>query len=114
MVNYQVREMGKLAECELNGDLNLLALPWIREVFWKGLSEVDELHIVFGDVSIVDLSFLQLLCSAHRTYEEKGKKLTLPRELPPTVMDMIKRSGFSRVKGCPHDRNNTCLWLREV
>jgi len=59
------------------------------------------------DAQEVDLSFLQLLCAAHRTAAARGAAFMLSGlESAEPVLRLIQEAGAERAVGCPED----CLW----
>jgi hypothetical protein len=59
----------------------------------------------------VDLAFLQLLCSAHRTAVSAGKLLRLDAGSSPLFLRQLAAAGFVRHSGCMLDCGNSCLWV---
>lgn len=65
------------------------------------------IDLYLHDVQEADLSFLQLLCSAHRTAGARGAAFTLGGlESADPVRRLIHAAGAERGVGCPEG----CLW----
>ena len=62
------------------------------------------------NVREMDIAFLQLLCSAHRTAADEKKFFTIDgdREL---FLALLSKSGFQRHIGCRDNDRYPCLWL---
>jgi ABC-type transporter Mla MlaB component len=59
------------------------------------------------DVQEADLTFLQLLCSAHRTAAARGASFVLSGlETAEPVLRLIHEAGAERDAGCPE----VCVW----
>lgn len=58
----------------------------------------------------MDLSFLQLICSAHRTARSQKKNLSLALEGNDCIKDVLMMSGFDRHCGCGSDEAEPCIW----
>ena len=98
-------EMGILV---LQGPLTLARGKEIKKSVESAIEEGGEMEIRFGDVPEADLSFLQTLCAASRTAEERGVRLTIrDEELPDALAGVLEASGFANHRGCPADR---CMW----
>lgn len=78
------------------------------------LKEAFELHdvvsITFRDITNVDLTGLQLLCSAHRTANAANKVLHFPESLPELIWQTVRLGGFIRRKGCSFSPKTDCLF----
>ena len=95
----------------LEGDLTLPRAEELKGLFVKALATADSVHIRFGAVHDVDLSLLQLFCSAHRSAESAKKQLTIEGAAPKTLTEAANAAGYSRLTGCKLDSDKTCLWV---
>jgi ABC-type transporter Mla MlaB component len=100
-------------ELVLKGELVLNRITSLQEEIQTALENSDHVLIKLSEASTVDLAFLQLLCSAHRTALLLDKSLTLDADLPEDFHRKTAEAGFSRHLGCRHDNQNSCLWLRQ-
>ena len=95
----------------LEGDLTLPQAPEIRTAFMKALVEADDVLICFGNVRELDLSCLQLLCSAHRSAARLKKRVRFEGDVPKKLYDAADIAGYSHLKGCKFDAGKSCLWI---
>ena len=95
----------------LDGDVTLQQAEELRCVLIKALVDADEVSLEMEKVQKVDLSCLQLLCSAHRSATRFEKKLVFSGCPPQALKDAVEVSGFSRVTGCRLDCDKSCLWM---
>ena len=93
----------------LTGDLNVSHAAELRSRLEESLQTSDAICITLRDISNIDFSCLQLLCSAHRTAVAAGKTLILGSPLPPEIRQIIRQSGFFHQKGCSFSPNTNCL-----
>ncbi len=106
----------KLAESNVNnsvkleGSLTVERAAELKSVLVESLSRMDRLHLVFENVTEVDISFLQLLCAAHHTAARKKKKLTLDGHRPELLRSAVAEAGFVRQEGCAIDVREICIW----
>jgi len=61
-----------------------------------------------------DLSFLQLLCSAHRTFTTFDQPFTIAGRVPEPLLKIIAAAGYQRERGCPLDSTHSCLWVGRI
>jgi len=93
------------------GELTVKRAPEIRELLLKSLSKSQRVEVEIGEVTNVDLSFLQLMCSAHRSAGERGKSLVLFNQDELLFTEAKEIAGFINGKKCKHNLNNNCLWM---
>jgi ABC-type transporter Mla MlaB component len=95
----------------LEGELTLQQASEIRTAFIKALVESDNVLVRFGNVRELDLSCLQLLCSAHRSAARLKKRVRFEGDIPRKLSDAADTAGYSHLKGCELDTENSCLWI---
>ena len=95
----------------LDGEVTLQQAEELRRVLIKALVDAEEVSLDMEKVEKVDLSCLQLLCSAHRSATRFKKKFAFSGCPPQALRDAVEISGFSRVTGCKLDCDKSCLWM---
>ena len=96
----------------LRGDLSLTRGRELRELLLKALREGGEAVLEFSEYTGADLSFLQLLCAAHRTAVRMGSSLRLGSSMPREFFETARAAGYLRDKCCTYSNDESCLWLR--
>jgi anti-anti-sigma regulatory factor len=96
----------------VDGDATLQQAEELRRVLIKALVDADEVSLDMDKVEKVDLSCLQLLCSAHRSATRFKKKFAFSGCPPQALREAVEASGFSRVTGCRLDCDKSCLWVK--
>jgi len=94
----------------LRGDLTIAHAADLKQLLHESLDRSQRIAVRLEDVTAVDLSCLQLLCSAHRTASTLDKRLTLEGARPSLFRQAMQQAGFMRQKGCSLNHNTTCLW----
>ena len=84
----------------------------LKSILLSALADMKEIVLDVGKVVDVDLSCLQILCSAHRSAMTQKKELRLPAPLPVVFKRAVEEAGYFRRAGCSLDRAETCLWLK--
>jgi anti-anti-sigma regulatory factor len=95
---------------KFKGDLTIEHAAELQAFLLESLNQRDRLHLVFENVTEVDISFLQLLCSAHRTAVKTNKTLILDGHRPEPLRLAVVDGGFVRQEGCVLDVRHTCIW----
>ena len=110
MSDFSAGEAGRETELVLDGPLTIENASAIRKKLISMLIREDKTVVCIDSDVPVDLSFLQLLCSAHRTASNLGKSLTLRHQSSGYFPAAVENAAYNRRKGCVHDRYGTCLW----
>jgi ABC-type transporter Mla MlaB component len=111
-MEFKIEQVGK-GILILDDPLTIHRAGEIRNILAGSLEQVDQLAIAFADVKEVDLSCLQLLCSAHRTSRQLMKNLFL-KDPPEALHKAAEDAGYFQRVGCTPDSHNRCLWIREA
>jgi anti-anti-sigma regulatory factor len=106
------RPAGNQGIVKLEGSLTVSQAEELRMRLIKTIIDVDQVRVEFGSVSEVDLSCLQLLCSAHRSATRMSKRLFLSKNWPEPFKKAVEDSGYSRHTGCRLDSDRSCLWVK--
>ena len=92
------------------GSLTIENAAVIRKKLIAALIKEDALKVCIDADAAVDISFLQLLCSAHRTASKLGKSFTLGCAASGNFLKAGAGAGYFRKRGCAREREETCLW----
>jgi ABC-type transporter Mla MlaB component len=100
-------EPGALA---MSGALTVVNAVEILKRVRDALAQTDDLLVTVDEDSEVDVSFLQILCSAHRTAAAQNKCFKLNIKKTRAFEGAARAAGYIRRKGCSRDRDGSCLW----
>ncbi len=93
-----------------DGDLTLGVVGAMAEKVRATLREADQVLVLLDGVDDIDLSVLQLLCSAHRSAAAMGKVLVLDGAISRTLALKVVEAGFHRHMGCSFVNGHHCIW----
>ena len=110
MIDIKAEESDKNTTLTIGGELTVQNASALQGIFIRSLESSSNLTINLEGVTDIDLSFLQLLCSAHRTSTDLKKNLTLSGACSEVFRDVVRSAGFLRRTGCANDRNKKCIW----
>ena len=96
----------------LGGDLTIARAGELRQIISEALNTGDQILLACSESADVDLSFLQLVCSAHRTALESNSLLRLSDTLEKHLFIKAGEAGYFRDTACRSDKNHECFWLR--
>ena len=97
----------------LEGEAKIENIAEIKEKFIEILNSAEGLELDYQGLKDTDLSFLQLLCSAHRTFMSKGKYFKFAGDVTEELAKNVDKHGYRRHVGCKYDKDCTCIWKLE-
>ena len=103
----------EMTELVWQGELNVQRIAELKGELQQALAAANRVMIRFEQVEEVDISFLQLLCSGHRTAGISGKELAIAGDVPECFTRTLRLAGFNRHTGCKFSAGNCCLWKTE-
>lgn len=103
---------GTEGELIMNGALTIENAAGIRNAVGEALAATDSLVLTIGENADVDVTFLQILCSAHRTSVKAKKRLDVNTSRGSIFFRVLSESGLDSRNGCSHNRDGGCLWKR--
>lgn len=92
----------------LDGGLSIDGAAGLKAALQDALAAHERLRLAFGRVEEADVSFLQLLCSAHRTFRKAGRSLVVEGKIPGPLVEIMARAGFYH--RCCGMEDTDCLW----
>ncbi len=95
----------------LSGALKIENAAEIRMKLIDMIEKEDRVVITVGEDAEADLSFFQLICSAHRTAVRLNRSFGVASVRPQTFIRSSKAAGFLREKGCACDLMGDCVWV---
>lgn len=77
----------------------------------QGLAEANTVVIVFEPEMEIDITALQLFCSACATAAAEGKQCLYRGQPPRALIDLLAAAGAERHQHCSKNHNTTCFRL---
>ncbi len=103
-------ESGRTGTLPLEGEMNIRRASDLKRILLQAHDDADNLILNLEGVTGADVSGLQLLCALHRTVLQTQKRLTVIGIASPSFRLAVRDAGFERERGCPLDRDQSCLW----
>ncbi len=111
-ITFRDQQSGKQGTITLDGNLTVAQAEGLRTLLIKALIDAERVRVDFGTVTDVDLSCIQLLCSAHRSAGRMKRSFSLSGDWPEPFKKIVEEAGYSRLAGCRLDVGHSCLWVR--
>ena len=103
----------EVMELSFEGEVTIQKAVEIKLQLVAALESSGGLVLNLQEVSMADLTFLQLLCSAHRTAHNSGKSMRLTN-VSEAVDSAVNMAGFVRDNmSCGQGCSDNCLWLED-
>ncbi len=96
----------------LSGELTIAHAVELKAAIREALDMTARVIVDLRSATGMDLSVLQLLCSAHRSAIGSGKRFELKGEDVPPLPEIRRAAGFARHRGCDFNPNENCLWVK--
>lgn len=112
MTNFKKKKSGKVRTLVLDGDLTIQHAAKLKKAFDGSFDGVKKLVLNLDKVDEIDLSGLQILCSAHRTSAKMEKELIIDGECPEVLKNVMEKAAFTRRAGCSKDYQKSCFWIK--
>lgn len=101
---------GKEGVLSLTGNLTMVEALETKKTLLEAIQSVDRLHLDLQAIESVDVSFIQLMCAAHRECFLSSKEIFIQGDVPDTIEDFLERAGYSKQHGCYSEALASCLW----
>lgn len=106
-----ITEEGKV-RVMLDGDLTVANAAVLKDLLLEALAAGGEhVEVDLEGVTGLDLSFLQMMCSASRTARNRGKELILTGTKGGVLLSARKAAGYIRHLGCSYNPTKSCIWV---
>lgn len=108
------QDSGMVGRLSLQGEMTISGMSSMKEAFQKGIDSSDMLVVDCAGVAAIDISGMQLLCSAHRSAVSLGKSLIAENLTEGQLSSSLDEAGFRRHKACPlAPKGEPCIWVAE-
>lgn len=103
---------GKTIVLTLTDDLTIEQAQELKTTLLECKDKGNQVGVKLDKVTGIDLACLQVLCSAHRTFDSENKVLSLCAEGSEAFRQSVQRSGFVGSRACDLNPGTACLWGR--
>jgi ABC-type transporter Mla MlaB component len=113
MIEINVDQEANAKNITMGGNLTVEHAAEMMATFRDALTvPIPDIELTLGAVTKVDVAFLQLLCSTHRTAAESGKTFIVERFHQEPMTRALRTMGFNWTKGCSCDPTQSCVFVR--
>jgi anti-anti-sigma regulatory factor len=95
---------------KVSGSVTIAQAAQFKVALQEALHGADELQVDLSGATGIDLTALQLLCAAHQSCEQAGKKFGVVGG-DGLFRGVAAEAGFVRHVGCARDNTGSCIWV---
>lgn len=95
----------------LEGPLTIQQAGEFKDTLMHSMECPELITLNLEKVSEIDISGLQILCSAYRTAVNGNKSMALTGGVPDAVKKAVEDAGFSCRGGCAAGPGKACPWI---
>ena len=103
-------ENSSVTEVVINGSMTIDRIEELRLGFLDAFNRGKKVQVSLDGVTEVDITGLQLLCSAHRTAIFNGVGLAVVGGECESLSEVARDAGMLRHIGCSQDTCGSCVW----
>lgn len=96
---------------KVSGGVTIRDAHGFHDALVAALEDTKELQVDLSGITGIDLTGLQLICSAHHSALREGKWLYVTDGGNMTLRDSALGAGFQRHTGCVRDNSFSCIWV---
>ena len=93
---YKVTRKKGMVRIILSGELKVERIGELKEVMEKAIAKAKTVEVVVEDCDSADPSFLQLMCSVHKTAHSLGKQVEVSGRIPDFLVTLITCLGYKK------------------
>lgn len=110
LLNSSVRENGEIIVT--SGDrLTIENAADFSRILSEALEASKNVALEFEPTLEIDITGVQILCSACKSAARSGKTFSYHGPRPQALTDIIVSSGAGRNAACKHNNGSTCIWF---
>ncbi|MDD2309865.1 MAG: STAS domain-containing protein [Desulfuromonadaceae bacterium] len=110
LLNSSVREDGEIIIT--SGDqLTIETAAEFSRIVCEALEASKNVAIEFEPAVKIDITGVQVLCSACKSAAQSGATFAFHGAAPQGLADITASSGAERRAVCKHNNNSTCIWF---
>lgn len=107
----ETADQGGTLVLKVEGELTIPYAGEFRGALVDAFDAAGRVIVNLAGVSAVDVTGLQLLCSAHRSACNREKWLGVEGLTNPVLAEAAGFAGFRRHVGCAVDVGKSCIWI---
>jgi len=110
---YKLEELSnEHGRLKVSGNLRIEHAAEAREQLLAALERLPSLVVDLSGVETADISFVQLMCAAHREAFARGQEIRVDSDLPDCIREAMERACYHNRFGCIPEAVGSCVWQK--
>lgn len=109
----KITKKKNVTQVAINGAMTIGQASELKAGLLKAFETGKPVEMQLTGVTEVDVTGLQLICSAHRSSLERGCDFKVSGTDAEGLSHVARMAGMLRHAGCARDVNHTCVWKTE-
>lgn len=110
-IEKSLAEDGKTVVVKVTGRMGIEVIAELHHTVLVALCEAEKVQLDCSEVEEMDITALQILCSACKTAAVQKRLFTSLGEQPECLGRLAKESGVHRNGICKHNADQICSWF---
>ncbi len=109
-MDLKTEKTGNTVTVKMGGPLTIEHVAELKTFMSNVSGEAEEILVDLDDVTDIDLSCIQLLCSANLSFDKTRKRLTRKSAQTKVITRALSEAGYTREMVCHDKPCKNCLW----
>ena len=109
-MSFDIQLKNGLATLQGQGELTIVQISEFKKKITDIMPDSKEVLVDLLNITDMDVSCLQLLCSANRSFEQNKTPLTRKGNLTDIMKQTLLDAGYDLGTGCPEAPCKNCFW----
>lgn len=112
MLEMKLEKIDDNSAClNVGGDMTIMNIASLYAKVKELIAEFENLTIGINEDTQIDITFIQLICSAHRAFTLADKKFQIKGDIA-SLFAKTDEAGYTRHKGCEFDKFCSCVLVK--
>ncbi|MDA8136697.1 MAG: STAS domain-containing protein [Desulfobacteraceae bacterium] len=113
-MEYNLNTKGNECSIKFTGPMGIAQANEVKAALVNSLSSCSRVTMDLRDVHEMDMSIVQLFCSANMSFEKSGKYFSITDKDMDSVTSLLTELGYDNNFGCSENPCKICLWKGEA
>jgi anti-anti-sigma regulatory factor len=112
MINIGIQKSKNRETVNISGSLTVEHAAEVKKAIQSALEKRSKnIVLSLGTITKADLTFFQVVCSAHRTAMKSEKTFSVEQFQQDILIHAHRSMGFARRIGCALDKTKSCVFM---
>ncbi len=113
-MSIDIQMKNGLTTLNCQGELTIVQVSDFKKTITDIMPDSKEVIVDLLKITDMDISCLQLICSANRSFEQNKTQFTRKGNLTEIMEQTLRDAGYDPGDGCPETPCENCFWKGDV